>query len=317
MKTFYVYSMVLAGLTIGLFPQTSFALDLALGENGINIRALQEMGLTGDRIKIGQVEISRPPKNGLDTIFVINLENLDNVAIQRDSTINIKDKELGIHAIQVAGVMIGNNFGDDFGGVVPSARLSSSTFLPFDNIQNILSQDKAADSAQWVLDQGASVVNFSFLANTLAQRYYIPGGAPKLDGKNLLAAFVDWATVKNKSNDPLFIQAGPETAKNVRNGGTPQDAYNNIVVGFTKINQGQYNQVDVESLDNIIFHENSQERRKIDLVAPGRDINFLFLSSTGDLEPRKASGSSFAAPMVAGLAAQLQQNAGNGKKIPI
>jgi Ca2+-binding RTX toxin-like protein len=293
-------------------------LENVIGEKGMNSRIA---GLTGAGIKIGLVDFARPTKVIPDGEQHDFLKTIGGVARGKDTTTAIKDlitteklrNFLVKHPTEVAGVMIADNTTDHKNdGVVPKATLYSSALLKeADGKESAIDQTKAAESFQWIMDQGASISNFSTILD-LQNQFYLPGGNAKRDGKSLLPAFMDWASTFQSH---LFVKAGNERGKTI---GVPDDAYNSIVVGYTKQNDGIYDQVDLGSSTNIVFHENITGRRKLDIVAPGVDIGPLPTYPLGADKRATATqfGTSYAAPLVAGLAAQLHQNAGNGQKPP-
>jgi hypothetical protein len=298
-------------------------LEDAIRKNGINSRIA---GLTGEGIKIGNVDFARPTKKDqagkdLDKEQHDFLKTIGGVARLNDPNPTIRDliptekvrNLLVSHATEVAGVMIADNTIDHKNdGVVPRAKLySSALYKEADGFKNSADQTKAAVSFQWVVDQGASIINFSDVLD-LQNQFYLPGGNAKRDGKSLLPAFMDWAST---FSDRLFVKAGHERGKVI---GVPDDAYNSIVVGYTKRNNGIYDRVDAGSSTNIVFHENTIGRQKLDIVAPGDPIGPLPTYPLGENKQATTTvfGTSYAAPLVTGLAAQLYQNAGNGKKQP-
>ena len=113
------------GLAASVFTAPVQALDESVGETGINARRLHESpyNLLGRKIAIGQVEIGRPGKFGLDKAFSENpLFAVAGVFEgDRPAKANVN---VDAHAAMVAMVMIGQD--KKFRGVAPEARLYSS-----------------------------------------------------------------------------------------------------------------------------------------------------------------------------------------------
>jgi subtilisin family serine protease len=312
-------------VVVGTVPIAS-ALEKSGGDRGIEARRLQAppFNLTGKNIFIGQVELSRPSKFGVDK-SVNRLLRLDRVFVQpfsvffRDNRAN-PNRNTDNHSHQVAAVTISRN--KRHRGIAPNANLVSAAY----SMRRRDGQPEAAIAAQHIARQNngdVRAINFSF-GEPLDED---PRPQAKLDGNALLTLCVDWlATTYNTL---------PVIAGNQGKGGIPipTDQYNGITVGFTRSVQGVYRQLDRGNfIDEPYIDRNGNGRydpgeyftdlnkdkrwtegiespvsgrRSLSLLAPGNDIMLPDLRS----KFTAVSGSSFAAPHVVGAIALLQEYA--------
>jgi hypothetical protein len=400
-----------------------YAIDAATGPLGTNVDAIQNantFGLLGAGVNIGQVEGGRPgdpqvmtpaPAPEINHPFVnpgmagvgVADGNVSPPAAGTAATPNRLDD----HATNVAFVMIGQNPAPTPAnpitqnrGVVPGATLFSSGYATlFPNplppvgpartaavMAWAFQQNNVVLGTEWVLGQGAVVVNYSFgekinedgdgngvlldedtnnnfvlnagedtngdgfldtedwngdNALTLTSASYQGVGNARRDGMNLAALYLDWRTNNRQvagppaavqPSDILFVMAGPELGPDSNT--TPDDAYNNIIVGMTgpRVAGGRFDQVHAGQLPNSPVAQGAPAvggiaRTRFDLVAPGASrstlaplvgLNLATIDSNkdgtlGDTAINTGAGmvqhvgTSFAAPHVAGVAAMLHQ----------
>jgi len=276
------------------------ALNLSIGEEGINARRLHKIpyNLLGRKIAIGQVEIGRPGKFGLDKAGSLNKAIAPKAVFFRDRPA-VSEENLDNHAIQVAGVMIGED--KKLRGVAPKANLYSSAVGSF----AIGGQAQECLASQHVALQNSGdlrAINFSFGESLERDER----DEAKLDGKALLTECIDWSA---RVHDTLYVIAG-----NQGRGGIPipTDHFNGITTAYSTKRQGKFSKVDFANLSSfpvgigrstIAREINSGDRRAVSLVAPGSQIELY--DQNGKVEA--ISGTSFAAPHITASVALLQE----------
>ncbi|WP_071881407.1 S8 family serine peptidase [Thalassoporum mexicanum] len=321
---FYV---VLVSWAISLLPIAPIApvaaVDQSIGAAGIEADKLHQApyNLSGQGIYVGQIELNRPTRFGMDKI-VNRLVQLDRKMVEpfgvfsrdRDA---IPNRFIDDHSEQVAAVIISTN--KIYQGVAPKARLLSSAYA----MSRRDGQPEAALAAQHIARQhgGIRAMNLSF-GEPLSED---PRPDATLNGEALLTLCLDWLTIKYNT---LAVVAG-----NQGKGGIPipTDHYNGLTVGFTRQIDGVYSQLDRGNLidesyidrdNNGSFDEgeyfedlNQDEtwtagvespingRRSLSILAPGTDIDLPNIKG----KVTTISGSSFAAPHVTGAIALLQE----------
>jgi subtilisin family serine protease len=291
---------LVCGFTVSGLISPAFALDNSIGQQGIDAARLQAApyNLTGRKIAIGQVEIGRPGKFGLDkAVSWIPSVSLAGV-FYRDSLAK-SNANLDNHAMMVANVMVSQN--KKLPGVAPNARLYSAAV---GSLKKGGQAEECLATQHIALQNGGDVraINFSF-GESLERD---SRNNAKLDGNALLTQCIDWSA---RTHDVLYVIAG-----NQGKGGIPipTDQYNGITTAYSTKRQGIYSKVDFANLSGqpigtgsrLVRQEiNDGQRRAITLVAPGSKIFVHDLQ--GQL--RKVSGTSFAAPHITASVALLQE----------
>ncbi|WP_081942809.1 S8 family serine peptidase [Myxosarcina sp. GI1] len=281
-----------------LAPAT--ALGDSIGDRGIQASRLHQepYNLLGRKIGIGQIEIGRPGKFGIDKLNIGDLLIAPHTVFFRDLQPKFNDN-VDEHAGLVAEVMIANH--KALQGVAPKARLYASAV---GSLKEGGQPIECLTSQHIALQNGGDVraINFSF-GESLERD---DRDFATLDGRALLTECIDWSARKH---NVLYVIAG-----NQGKGGIPipTDNYNGITTAYTTKRQGLFNKVDFANLSalpigigrSVIKKEiNKGLRRAISLLAPGSQISLY--NRKGELET--VSGTSFAAPHITASVALLQE----------
>jgi hypothetical protein len=292
---------VLIGLAIALVSFPAFATVDSMGEAGIDARRLHQppYNLLGRKIAIGQVEVGRPARFGLDKAATENRVVRPAQLLYRDGQAQANDF-VDEHAANVAGIMVSQD--KSVPGVAPEAALYSSAV----GLEQGGEQPEECLSTQAVALQNSDdirAINFSF--GESLQRD--PREEAALDGNALLTQCVDWSA---RVHNTLYVIAG-----NQGRGGIPipTDNFNGMTVANSMLRDGVFRKVNFYSLGSdprVVIGRNPETesnvgpRRSVSLVAPGDRL--ATLNPDGAVSG-PSTGTSFAAPHVTATVALLQE----------
>lgn len=299
--------LALVTLLLTILSTSAYSSQDSIGPNGINSSGL---ALDGDGVGIGQVENARPGSQIFDT--AIGAETLYNTAVTPTDvffrhTDNVTftatpnaGGEVGLHAIEMASVMISTDATTK--GVSPGADLYSAGI----NATGPMAEDVYAQTA----------ITANYLATLSTQEIWainmslaVSADGQDADGTSTLTSYIDWSA---RVHDVLYVIAGYEQLPTPggpmpASGPLPSDNFNGITVGFSKKNGAKYRQVDG---DNLFNADNFSERTFVDILAPGRDLQFASANDVTTTVPDPVrNGTSPATAHVTGTAALLQQYA--------
>lgn len=200
------------------------------------------------------------------------------------------------HGTWVASVVLGKDPNNNYTGLATDARYVNA---------RVLRANGGFDTASWVedgagfaIDNGAHILNLSL--NTFSEF-----SAGTLDIDEML----DWAAEHRGVISTISAGNISQANNNDPNVRSPAGSFNTLAVGRT---DGNFDQVHSGSA----IGPTSDGRSKPDLVAPGTNITMANDDWETQNDWNTASGTSFAAPHVAGLLAQqLDYGMSNGLSI--
>jgi hypothetical protein len=256
-----------------------------LGIDAIGLRGPFNELLTGNGIKIGQVEDLRPADPDVDDLFANPTLNPAQVWRQQQ-TPSPDDDFVGHHATFVASVMISSD--DDARGVAPGASLYADAYV----VRGTNISEALRAMQHVVIGSGGDVraINNSWLK---------PGQGG--DGASQVTLGVDWIATRY---DTLVVFAGAQTDSPDEN--IPADNFNGITVASSDRvgGAGAYRKVAAGNR----FEIYPTDHYETDLLAPGENVDMTGLGGLASTDDNN-DGSSFAAPHVVGTVALLQQYA--------
>ncbi len=289
-------SLALAIAALGLLTATGKASNETNGPNGINSDGL---GLTGDGVSLGQVELTRPGDAGFDdptnSTPGITLEDRfiqDGLTVapeanRREEFVEEIDNVDVAHATEVASVLFSSNAGNP--GVAPGVKLYSAGV---DVVGLPAIQDRAQLATQVVATQDnerVRAINLSFQQQ-----------ASQRDGNAPFTKFIDWSASRH---DVLYVSAMKNTGTIMDILNTaPTDNFNGITVASSSKVLGVYRQA---SVFNDYSRDAAGDRTSVDILAPGDGIEVDTIASLFPVPSR--SGNSYAAPHVTGAVGLLQE----------
>lgn len=291
--------LISVGLVVGTVAPV-LALNDSISDAGINALRLHEApyNLLGRKIGIGQVEIGRPGKFGVDKVDTANSKVNPNAVFYRNESAK-SDSNIDNHAIMVAGVMISQD--KLLKGVAPLAKLYATAVGSFSHG----GQAEECLASQHIAQQNGNdvrAINFSFGESLERDERE----EAKLDGKALLTKCIDWSA---RVHDTLYVIAGNQGTGGIP---IPTDNFNGITTAYTTKRNEQFVKVDFANLSALpvgigrsaIKKEiNYGDRRAVSLLAPGSQIAV----HNQEGKPEKVSGTSFAAPHITASVALLQE----------
>lgn len=292
-------AFLVCGCTLALTAPV-LALEDSVGKNGINALRLHQApyNLLGRKIGIGQVEVGRPVKWGIDKAANSFKAISPKAVFYRDRQAS-PEQNADDHASMVAEVMIAED--KHLRGVAPQAKLYASAV---GSLKDGGQPQECLASQHIARQNGGDVraINFSF--GESLERDERDNAV--LDGKALLTYCIDWSA---RQHNVLYVVAG-----NQGKGGIPipTDNFNGITTAYTTKRKGQFAKVDFANLSDFpvgigrsfIKQEiNDGDRRAVSLLAPGGQISLY--NQKGEIE--QVSGTSFAAPHITGVVALLQE----------
>lgn len=186
------------------------------------------------------------------------------------------------HGTMVSGAIAAvrnNNIGVN--GIADNVRIMAIRTVPDGDEWD---KDVAA-SIKYAIDNGAEIINMSFGKSYSPQKHFVDSIVKLADAANVLlvhAAGNDNNNIDIEDNFPNRYSSGAELLAN-----------NYITVGASAISAKK---------NNLVAGFSNYGKKQVDLFAPGHD---LLLCAPGD-KYEVASGTSFAAPVVSGVAALIK-----------
>jgi subtilisin family serine protease len=207
----------------------------------------------------------------------------NSVYAQRDFTgqglLDDDKKDIG-HGTGIAGILLGND-GKTYVGFAPGAKLINARV---DTTADVTSDLWLGNGLIWSAKMGAKVANIS-LGNKLGQ-------GPLTDKMNLMSDYV-----AERYGVNVVIAGGNENDTAVQQ--VPGGSYNGYTVGALGVpNYTRTTEFSNYSLD-------SDARTKPDLVAPGVNVAVATADWEKNTNYWTATGTSYSAPMVGGVLAQM------------
>ena len=235
----------------------------------MNVPQLWDSGLTGDGVTIGHLD------TGVDATHPALVNAVDSFAhfdLMGKQVLNAQPADTRFHGTHTAGILVGEAFNGSAFGVAPGAMLASAAVIEGGNVPA-----RVLAGLDWCIGQGVRIVNVS-----LGLKLYQPQFSTVIK------------VVRQRGILPV-VAIGNEGFPSSR---TPGNLPESLSVGA------------LDELDQIWFNSSSQQlpetpkRRVPSLIAPGVAI----WSTVPGGQLKSLSGTSMAAPHIAGLAALLMEH---------
>jgi len=254
--------------------------ELELNDSNLNVAITNidgdftkdTMGLRGEGVTIGMIE-TYVPRYGVDLLKDSNIIPLTT------NQSGIIHADAGLHAALVASIMVGS------GGVVPDAQLVATGMDATRDGKR--PARNTYERIERLIGRGSNVINMS--------------AGFEVEGE--YDAFAKWVDhIAPHHNVSFVAAAGNSTELGGSNFGSyvdsPATAYNVITVGSYRAMANPSNDI---LADFSCYVTEGDRANKPDVIAPGDRFNL------GIAEWRNAKGTSYSAPMVTGVIAQLMQ----------
>lgn len=235
----------------------------------LGIPKLWDAGLTGDGVLIGHLDTGIDSAHPALADAIDAYSVFDELGLQLNVTTPMVDT--GFHGTHTAGLLVGKPFQNVTFGVAPGARLAAGTIIEGGDIPA-----RMIAGLNWCVGQGVKIISLSVGVRTF---------------EPLVAALIGLLRTRDVLPVVAIGNEGPQSSR------TPGNLAQSLSVGAT------------DETDQIWFNSSSQQfaetpkRIVPTLIAPGAGI---WSSSPGG-GLKKLSGTSMAAPHIAGLAALLKQ----------
>ncbi len=219
----------------------------------------------------GGIDVNHPALRG----SVIAAQDFSNSGTTDD------DRSDPGHGTGIAALMLGHDTAGGYAGLAPDAKLINARVVDSHDRQT---NQGVGDGLFWSLNKGATIVNMSL------------GNTTNKPGRDQLNLMVDYAA--EHYHAVVAVAAGNENTSAVSY--TPGGNFNGITVGAT----GGRHFDKVTDFSN--YSLGSDVRTKPELVAPGMNVMLAAANweKKGSYYPQGV-GTSFSAPIVGGVAAQL------------
>jgi len=241
--------------------------------------------LTGDGIRVGQTESATPRQTHVALAGQIG-------AVRAGGSTQVDSIS---HSTHTASILVGKKTGagGDFRGVATGAKLYSG-WTGYSATDATKQTRFFKNSADWLVGKGVNVVNVSW-------------GRDWFEPAAMQVGITRVADLMTFRHDVLYVAAAGNEGNQTGTAGdgfgtitNPGYAYNALTVGATSRASGY------QRLSRFSSRAAPNARVKPDLVAPGERI--LGARATSDTAFLERSGTSYAAPMVAGTVALLHEH---------
>lgn len=266
-----------AAFSIALFTAAAPLARAGIIQNDIAyVRGDQSRALLGNGAGVitavvdGGIDANHPALRG----SVVQSQDFSN-----SNTTDDDKSDVG-HGTGIAGLLVGHDKANHYYGLAPGAQLLNARVV---NASNRSPNLWVGNGLFWALEQGAKVVNLSL------------GNPTSKPGREQLNLMVDYAVEHYGAT--ITVAAGNENVSAVDY--TPGGNFNGVTVGATGGSRFDH----VTSFSNYAVGD---VRSKPELVAPGQGVALATANwEAGAAYYNQGWGTSFAAPIVGGIATQL------------